>query len=42
VPDEERLFSKLGATGRLVAGSTLPAPSPVFPRYVESEAAARS
>jgi methionyl-tRNA synthetase len=42
VPDGERQFSALGAAGRLAAGAALPAPSAVFPRYVENEAAARS
>jgi methionyl-tRNA synthetase len=42
VPGAERQFGALGAGGRLAAGATLPAPSPVFPRYVENEAAARS
>jgi len=42
VPDGERQFSTLGAAQRLAAGAALPAPSAVFPRYVENEAAARS
>ncbi len=40
VPDNERDFSMLGGEKRLKAGSTLPAPTGVFPRYVEPEAAA--
>jgi methionyl-tRNA synthetase len=42
VPGGERQFSELGAAGRLAAGAALPAPSAVFPRYVESEANSRS
>ena len=37
VPAEERLFSFLGDAHRIAAGAKLPAPAPVFPRYVESE-----
>ena len=37
VPADERDFAALGGGSRLAAGTTLPAPSPVFPRYVESE-----
>jgi len=37
VPDGARAFAALGAAGRLVAGTPLPAPSGLFPRYVESE-----
>ncbi len=37
VDDHYRDFSNLGETGRLVGGVTLPAPRPVFPRYVETE-----
>jgi methionyl-tRNA synthetase len=40
VPAEERLFSFLGGAHRIAAGAKLPAPAPVFPRYVESEARA--
>ncbi len=39
-PGEARTFAALGANGRIVPGSKLPAPSPVFPRYVEPEASA--
>jgi methionyl-tRNA synthetase len=39
VPADERDFAKLGGGHRLKAGSTLPAPTAVFPRYVEPEAA---
>ncbi len=34
---EARSFAALGPKGRIKAGLTLPAPSPVFPRYVEAE-----
>ncbi len=34
---EARGFATLGATGRLVAGTVLPPPSAIFPRYVEPE-----
>ena len=34
VPQDARDFSCLGAAGRLVAGTPLEAPKPVFPRYV--------
>jgi methionyl-tRNA synthetase len=40
VPAGERLFSFLGGAHRIAAGAKLPAPAPVFPRYVESEARA--
>jgi len=41
-PADARDFSGLGPKGRLVSGTELPAPAPVFPRHVEadSEAAA--
>ncbi len=38
VPASERDFSLLGGAHRLAAGGKLPAPSPIFPRYVEAEA----
>ncbi|MFN3506205.1 MAG: methionine--tRNA ligase [Allorhizobium sp.] len=38
VAEEDRLFSKLGAAGRLQPGTELPAPSPVYPRYVAPDA----
>ncbi|MHB2166326.1 methionine--tRNA ligase [Alsobacter sp. R-9] len=38
VPAGERAFADI-AGRRLAAGSRLPAPSPIFPRYVEDEAA---
>ena len=40
VPAAERDFSFLGGAHRIAAGSQLPAPAPVFPRYVEVEAPA--
>jgi methionyl-tRNA synthetase len=40
VPADERAFSDLGGGKRLAAGAALPAPLPVFPRYVEAEAGA--
>jgi methionyl-tRNA synthetase len=40
VPADERQFDRLGQAGkRILPGATLPAPAPVFPRYVEPEAA---
>ena len=35
VPSDKRDFAELGPDGRLVAGTSLPAPKAVFPRYVE-------
>ena len=40
VTAEERLFATLGSDTRIKPGSALPAPAPVFPRYVEPSAAA--
>ena len=37
VPSGARDFSSLGPSGRLVKGTVLPAPTPVFPRYVEPD-----
>jgi methionyl-tRNA synthetase len=37
VPAGARDFKSLGTAGRLKAGTALPAPVPVFPRYVEAE-----
>src|SRR6185312_1822371 len=42
VPAAERSFAMLGGQQRLAAGTTLPPPAPVFPRYVEPAAAAAS
>jgi len=39
VPEGERAFAYLGGQHRIAHGVTLPAPAPVFPRYVETEAA---
>jgi methionyl-tRNA synthetase len=36
VAPEERIFAALGT--RIAAGRTLPAPAPVFPRWIEPEA----
>jgi methionyl-tRNA synthetase len=38
IPQSERDFAALGAAHRIAPGTTLPAPAPVFPRYVEPEA----
>ena len=40
VPNAERNFSFLGGVHRIAPGAKLPAPTPVFPRYVEPEARA--
>jgi methionyl-tRNA synthetase len=40
VPVAERAFSFLGTAHHIASGSKLPAPAPVFPRYVEPDAAA--
>ncbi len=40
VPQDARDFSHLGEAGRLKAGTVLPKPEAVFPRYVEQEEAA--
>jgi methionyl-tRNA synthetase len=37
IPEGERNFSYLGGEKRIRPGSELPAPKPVFPRYVEKE-----
>lgn len=37
VPAEARDFAALGEAGRLSSGAALPAPSAIFPRYVEPE-----
>lgn len=37
-PDDKRDFAALGEAGRLVSGTPLAAPAPVFPRYVAPEA----
>ena len=38
VPADARDFAALGPGGRLASGTALPAPSGIFPRYVEPEA----
>ena len=40
IPAGERNFSFLGGKHRIASGVKLPAPAPVFPRYVEAEAPA--
>jgi len=42
VPAAERDFSALGGAQRIAAGAQLPAPTPVFPRYVDSEGSAQT
>jgi len=37
VPDDKRAFVQATAAGALEAGTVLPAPAPIFPRYVEAE-----
>ena len=36
VPAPERTFAYLGGGHRIAAGASLPAPAPIFPRYVET------
>lgn len=38
IPASERNFTMLGGDKRIVPGSTLPAPTPAFPRYIEPAA----
>ncbi|MEY9781132.1 methionine--tRNA ligase [Sinorhizobium fredii] len=38
IPAERRSFAELGEAGRLVAGTPLEAPKPVFPRHIAPEA----
>ena len=38
VPEGERNFATLGGAKRIAPGSTLPAPTPAFPRYIEPAA----
>ena len=40
VPADERNFAFLDGKRRIAAGSKLPAPAAVFPRYIEAEARA--
>jgi methionyl-tRNA synthetase len=42
VPSGARQFRELGGDRRIAAGAGLPAPRPVFPRYVESETSAQA
>ncbi len=37
VPESERTFAFLGGPHRIASGAKLPAPAPVFPRYIEAE-----
>ncbi len=37
VPETERNFARLGGKHRLLPGTQLPAPAPVFPRFIEQE-----
>jgi len=39
ISPDARSFAHLGPDHALVAGTALPQPSPVFPRYVDEEAA---
>nr|WP_244440605.1 methionine--tRNA ligase [Bradyrhizobium oligotrophicum] len=39
IPEDERTFAWLGGEVRIVAGTQLPAPQAVFPRYIEPTAA---
>ena len=41
IPAAARQFSDLGGTRRIAHGVALPAPTAVFPRYVDSEASAQ-
>jgi len=38
IPPEGRVIATIGPEHRLVAGTPLPQPSPIFPRYTEAEA----
>jgi methionyl-tRNA synthetase len=38
IPADERSFAALGGASRIAPGTPLPAPTGVFPRYVEPEA----
>jgi methionyl-tRNA synthetase len=39
IPADQRDFAALGGATRIKAGSKLPAPSGIFPRYIEPTAA---
>lgn len=38
VPQDKRMLADIGAHNRIAAGTMLPAPSGIYPRYVEAEA----
>jgi methionyl-tRNA synthetase len=38
VPADGRLFDRVGSDHRLEAGTALPEPRPIFPRFIEAEA----
>ena len=40
--EADRVFAKLGVTGRLAPGTAIPEPKGVFPRYVDPEEAAKA
>ncbi len=42
VTQDARDFAHVGAEHRLISGAELPAPAPIFPRYVEVEAEAKA
>jgi methionyl-tRNA synthetase len=42
VPSDKRTFACLGPKGRLVAGTAIPEPQGVFPRYVDPAAEAEA
>ena len=42
VAKDAREFTHVGAKHRLVSGAALPAPAPIFPRYVETEGEAKA
>ena len=37
VPDDERRLANVGAARRIAAGTALPQPAPIFPRFIEAE-----
>jgi methionyl-tRNA synthetase len=39
IPDDQRDFAALGGATRIEAGTKLPAPTGIFPRYIEPTAA---
>jgi methionyl-tRNA synthetase len=38
VEPEDRILARVGPESRLAAGTSLPQPAPIFPRYIEAEA----